>query len=143
MEIRVGPVSAGSVRLWVAYARTVLGQVLTGTGTRPATLSPDVVEAFETFLDTWDDLAASGEEFVWEADVDTERVEHLAHVWFTVAAGLADQAERRGFPMAPTEGEEFYQALVAALLDGLAHEGRSLQEFAEQLKDAWPGLKEP
>ena len=143
MEVRVGPVSAGSVRLWVAYARTVLGQALAASRERPASLTPDVVESFESFLDQWDDLAATGAEFVWEADLDTELIEHLAHVWFTLAAQLADQAEQRGFPLAPPEGDEFYQALVAGLLDGLAHEGRSLQEFAEQLKDAWPGLKEP
>ena len=75
------------------------------------------------------------------AAVDPERVEYLAHVWFQLAERLASEAEARGFPLSPPEGEEFYQALVSAILDALAYEGRSLLEFSEQLRGEWPGLK--
>jgi hypothetical protein len=140
MRVQVGPVPSGSVLIWVAYARTVLAQSLAHPGAHPP-MPSEAIDAFESFLDEWDDVAGQGTEFVWIADVDPERVEYLAHVWFQVAARLASEAEVRGFPLSPPEGEEFYQALVSAILDALAYEGRSLFEFSEQLREQWPGLK--
>src|SRR4051794_17526809 len=140
MLVEVGPVPSGSVTIWVAYARTVLAQALAHLGS-DAPLAEGAIEAFESFLDVWEDVAAQREVFHWSADVDAERVEYLTHVWFRLAARLAGEAEQRGYPLAPPEGEPFYQALVAAILDALAYEGRSLAEFSEQLREDWPGLK--
>lgn len=141
MRVQVGPVAAGSVTIWVAYARTVLAQALAHPHDRGAALPEEVIAGFEAFLDEWEDLASADTEFVWIADVEAERVEFLAHAWAGIVSDLAEQAEVRGFPLAPPEGDEFYQALVAALLDALAYEGRSMMEFSEQLRDGWPGLK--
>lgn len=140
MRVQVGPLASGSVTIWVAYARTVLAQALAHPGSH-APLAAEAIDAFEDFLDLWDDAARDTTEFVWSTEVDPERVEYLAHVWFRLAAELADEAEARGFPLSPPEGDEFYQALVSAVLDALAHEGRSTFEFAEQLREEWPGLK--
>jgi hypothetical protein len=142
MRVQVGPVTSGSVTLWVAYARTVLAQALSGSDPAVPAPAPEAVEAFERYLNTWEAIAERDTEFLWVADVDAEEIEFLAHVWFGMATALAERASKRGFPLSPPEGDEFYQALLRALLDGLAHEGRSLLEFSEQLRDAWPGLKE-
>jgi len=141
MRVQVGPVPSGSVTIWVAYARTVLAQSLAHPGVH-APLAIEAIDAFEDFLDAWDEAAQVGTEFTWTADVDPERVEYLAHVWFRLAAQLAAEAESRGFPLSPPEGEPFYQSLVAAVLDALAYEGRSMLEFSEQLREQWPGLKD-
>jgi hypothetical protein len=142
MRVQVGPVASGSVTMWVAYARTVLAQAISRHDADLGRIPLEALDGFERFLDTWDDLADRDTEFLWIADVDPEQIEYLAHTWFGLARALANQAERRGFPVSPPEGDEFYQALLHALLDGLAQEGRSLAEFAEQLRDEWPGLKE-
>ena len=142
MRVQVGPVASGSVTMWVAYARTVLAQAISRRDANLGTIPAEAINGFEHYLDTWADLAERDPEFVWVADVDAEQIEFLAHTWFGLARALANQAEKRGFPVSPPEGEEFYQGLVHALLDGLAHEGRSLAEFSEQLRDEWPGLKE-
>ena len=141
MRVQVGPVPSGSVTIWVAYARTVLAQAIAHPGQRGATLPDEAIAGFEAFLDEWDDLAKGDTDFIWVAEVEAERVEFLAHAWFGLAAQLAGEAQGRGFPLSPPEGEEFYQSLVAALLDALAYEGRSMMEFSEQLRDEWPGLK--
>jgi hypothetical protein len=143
MQVRVGPVAAGGVRLWVAYARTVLAQALAHLDAMVVGVPADVVETLEGFLDTWDDLARDGLEVTWVADVNRDALERVAHVWFAMAEWLAAQAERRGFPLSPPEGEEFYQALVAELLGALDREGRSLVDTAEGLQQQWPGLKLP
>jgi len=142
MRVQVGPVASGSVTLWVAYARTVLAHALARSDPAIAPVPHEAIEGFETFLTAWDEIAQDSTEFLWTADLDPEQIEFLAHAWFGLATALADEAEKRGFPLSPPEGDEFYQALVRALLDGLAQEGRSLLEFSEQLRDAWPGLKE-
>jgi hypothetical protein len=142
MQVRVGPVSAGSVTAWVGYGRTVLSRARDGTDGSP-TLEPAVRDLFEGFLDEWATLARHGGDVVWVADVVPEQVEFLTHAFYRLAAHLADQAERRGYPAAPPEGDEFYQALVAAIIDALGQQDRATGEFSEQLRQAWPGLKEP
>lgn len=141
MRVQVGPLPSGGVGMWIAYARTVIAQVLAHPNQLGTALSPDVVEAFEQYLDQWDDVAARGPEFLWTTEIEPERVEFLGRAFFTIADGLARAAQERGYPISPPEGEGFYQALVKAFLDALAQEGRSRLEFSEQLRDEWPGLK--
>jgi len=127
--------------MWIAYARTVIGQLLAHPDQVGASLPIDVVETFESYLDQWDDLASREPEFLWVTEVDPERVEFLGKAFLTIADGLARAAEARGYPISPPEGDPFYQALVQGFLDALAQEGRSRLEFSEQLRDEWPGLK--
>ena len=57
-------------------------------------------------------------------------------------AKMIDDAAARGFPISPPEGDEFYRALVLAILDGLFDAGGAHAEFAEHLRESWPGLKD-
>ncbi len=141
MRVQVGPLPSGGVGIWIAYARTVVAQIITHPDHTDVTLDPDVIEAFDRYLDEWEDLAREQSVFLWTTEVEPERVEFLGRAFFAIAESLARAAERRGYPISPPEGEEFYQALVKAFLDALAHEGRSRLEFSEQLRDDWPGLK--
>jgi hypothetical protein len=143
MRVQIGPVDAGSVTMWVAYARTVLAQALSRPAEHRITVPPETIEGFERFLDQWQEVAERDTTFVWVAEVDPDEVEFLTHAWFSIAGALAAEADKRGFPLSPAEGDEFYQALIAGVLDALASEDRSRQEFSEQLRDEWPGLKEP
>ncbi len=127
--------------MWIAYARTVIAQVLAHPDMLGTPLAPDVVEMFESYLVEWDAVAAESPEFLWVTEVEPERVEFLGKAFFSIAESLARAAEVRGYPISPPEGEPFYQALVQGFLDALAHEGRSRLEFSEQLRDQWPGLK--
>ena len=148
MHVQVGPVSSASVIAWVGYARAVLGQVGRSDPATIPMVSADAVTAFERYLTTWAEVAARDATFVWTAEVDPEEVEFLAYTWFTLAGQLqagspSGTAARRGLPTRPDASEEFFQSLVRSMLDALADEGRSLQEFAEQLRDDWPGLQPP
>ncbi|MGH2684030.1 MAG: hypothetical protein ACRDJP_00995 [Actinomycetota bacterium] len=136
MHIEVGPFPSASAQAWLKYARGVLDEVRAGSGTLP----PDIVTAFEAYLDEWDRAAATRPTFRWSGDADPEVVEYLLHAWFNLASSLARRAEERGVRTAPPEGEVFYNGLVQALLDALAEEGRAGSAFAEQLRTDWPGL---
>ncbi|MCC5950745.1 MAG: hypothetical protein JJU45_01485 [Acidimicrobiia bacterium] len=142
VELRIGPVPSGSVTIWVAYARTVLAQALsTGGGLPP--IDPALIEEMERHLDAWEAAATPDQPFLWTTEADPERLAYLAHTFLQIVQRLSEQAENRGFPIAPVDGEEFYQALIRGIIDAFEAEGRSFASFAEQLRDEWPGLKEP
>jgi hypothetical protein len=142
VELVLGPVSCASVRSWVAYARTVLAQAVSGTGSLPA-FDTQVIEELEGYLDQWEQAAQDGDEMQWRADADPERLQFLAHTFLQLVEHLADQAETRGFPVSPPEGDEFYHELVHSIIDALEVQGNSSSAFSEQLRDRWPGFKDP
>jgi len=141
VRLQIGPLPSGGVTIWIAYARTVIGQILAHPDQVGVHLEPEVIEAFDGYLAEWEQLAATNPEFLWVTEIEPDRVEFLGQSFLAIADNLARAAETRGYPISPTEGEEFYQALVKSFLDALAHEGRSRLEFSEQVRDRWPGLK--
>ncbi len=104
-------------------------------------LTPDALESIERYLDQWDEAAAEGPEFDWETDFEPEQLVALGGAWLEIAQALADDAERRGYPMSPPEGDEFYRALVTGFLDALERESGEYGELATRLRLDWPGLK--
>jgi hypothetical protein len=116
-------VPSDSVLMWLAYARTVLAQVITRRNTYGTTPSEDDVAAFEAYLDEWDLLANRDTEFRWITDADPDKVKQLADTWLHLAEGLADAAAKRGYELQPTEGKAFNDALIVAVLTALASEG--------------------
>ncbi len=141
MRVRVGPLSSAGVGLWIAYARTVITQTLVRPGQLEVTLTPDVVELLERYLDIWERVAAGCATFEWEAEIPTDEITSLGGTWFLIASHLAEVAERRGYPISPPEGEEFYRALITAFLNGLDDEGGEYAAMADELRAEWPGLK--
>jgi hypothetical protein len=141
MLVQVGPVASSSVTLWVAYARTVLGQHMAHPD-RSGAVDPALVEQFEHLLDDWDATAAQSTEFVWTQSLDADAIEVMARSFFDLVSELAADAERRGFPISPAEGDEFYWAVVNSMLDGLTAAGGSHAEVAADLAARWPGRKD-
>jgi hypothetical protein len=140
VRVQVGPLSSGAVISWVSYARDVLAR---GPGDDRAgpPLDADAVIVFEQFLDDWENRATRDDEFLWVADVDPDQARYLSHTFFSLVSELAREADRRGFPLAPPEADEFYRALVTAFLDALAQEGGDSSAFADELRESWPGFK--
>jgi hypothetical protein len=139
VRIELGPVSGASARSWIGYAREVIA---TRRAHDDETLPADLRAGFEVYLDEWE-AAARGGELRWEAEIAPEVVEYMVHGFYRVATRLAEEGERRGGRASPPEGDEFYHALVAALLEAMASEGAAAQEFAEHLREFWPGLDTP
>ena len=141
MRVRVGPLPSAGAGLWIAYARTVVGRAIVRPGELGVHLPPDAVESIDGFLDEWDAAAAEGPDFVWERDLEPDELVALGGAWLDIAGALARDAERRGYPMSPPEGDEFYRALVLGFLDALDRAGGEYAALAEQLRHDWPGLK--
>lgn len=109
--------------MWLAYARTVLAQVISRPDTYGTPPSDDDVAAFEAYLDEWDLLADQDVQFHWVTDADPDKVKRLADTWLHLAEGMAAEAERRGYELQPPEGKLFNDALIVAVLTALASEG--------------------
>jgi hypothetical protein len=127
--------------LWLAYARTVVSRAIVRPEELGVSLRPDDLEAIDTYLDQWDEAAADGPTFDWETELEPDRLVSLGGAWLDIARALADDAERRGYPLSPPEGDEFYRALVTGFLDALDREGGDYTELAVRLRLDWPGLK--
>jgi hypothetical protein len=140
MEVRIGPVSCGSARAWVAFAREVLGND-DGAAAKATGLPNEVVDRFCAYLDAWDAEADQGDPFIWSGEVDPEQLEYLAHSFLRIVDHLVEAAGRPESTGMPEEGDEFYQALVSSIIDNLSRQGRSESEFSEQLRERWPGLR--
>lgn len=134
----LGPVPAESARMWIAYARTVLARSVSGEGT---SIPEHVVLTFEEHLNAWED-ASQGTTMTWSGRVDPALLQSLAVAFREVVGDLAEQAEKRGYPISPPEGEAFYQALVASLIEALERDGAGASPLSDQLRSGWPGLKE-
>ena len=136
--LHLGPVPSESARMWIPYARTVLARSVGGEG---PPIPEDVVLAFEEHLNTWEE-AAQGTTLVWSGRIDPRVLQSLALAFRDIADDLAAQAEQRGYPISPPEGELFYQALVKAVVEALEHEDGAAKGLSDRLRSDWPGLKE-
>ena len=141
MRVRVGPLPSAGAGLWIAYARTVVGRAVVRPDELGVALPADAIETMDSFLDEWDEAAADGPTFVWETDLAPDQLLMLGGAWLDIATALARNAETRGYPMSPPEGEAFYQALVTGFLDALDAAGDDYAELAGRLRADWPGLK--
>lgn len=137
MRVVIGPVSAHSARIWLAYARDVVAEL--------GKLAPDecfatseVRRIFAGYLTDWI-RAARGDEFVWEREIEPEQVEYHVHAFHQVAMMLARREERTGEPQAPAGGEDFYAAVLTGTLNALEAEGQASAAFARHLGEFWPG----
>ena len=114
-----------SVLMWLAYARTILAQCLTEPGRYGVRLRAHEVAAFEAYLDEWDLIANRDMSFHWVTDADPDKVKALADVWYQLTEGMGAEAAKRGYELQPPEGKPFNDALIVAVLEALAAEGRS------------------
>lgn len=122
MRVEVGPVPSESAVMWLAFARTILAQVVVDPRAYGVDIGPDELAAFEAYLDEWEIIANQDVTFHWVADVDADKVRRLAETWVKLAEGMGRAAEARGYELQPQEGKEFTDALALAVMTALAEQ---------------------
>jgi hypothetical protein len=136
-RISVGPVPSASAMAFVSMARKQLADVDQASVLGQA-LTPDLVEAFEGFLDEWDRAAHAAPDMQWSLDVEPDYLEFAVNGLFQIVRYLDEQGDLgidADDPRLP-----FYRALVSGLLHALECGDSRNCEYAEQLRDFWPGL---
>lgn len=143
VEVRLGPLPAGSAATWVAYAVSVLDAIQGGT-TEVAPLDEQLVSAFRGYLAEWERAAdaAAGSPFEWHGRMDRDTLADLATAWLELMAVVSGRVEDLGLPVGPASGEAFYHALVAAIGEALdvAEDEQHAERLGDKLREAWPGL---
>jgi hypothetical protein len=136
-RIAVGPVPSDSTIAFVTQARKQLADV-DHAAVLTTALTPDLVEAFEGYLDDWDRAAHAGPDMQWSIEVDADYLEFAVNGLFQIVRYLEEVGD---LTIGPDDARlPFYRALVSGLLHALESEDESNLEYAEQLRAFWPGL---
>jgi hypothetical protein len=136
-RISVGPVPSASALAFVTQARKQLADV-DNAAVLASALTPDLVEAFRGYLDEWDRAAHAGPEMGWSVEVDADYLEFAVNGLFQIVRHLEETGDLTIGP--DDERLPFYRALVSGLIHALESEDITNFEYAEQLRDDWPGL---
>lgn len=136
VEVRLGPVDAAAARAWIENALTIMAAFRAHPGVLAEPVPDDVVEVFDRFLDTWRALAAATDDFYWVARAEVAEVERLVDCWARIDRMSDDQLTTLGVHWSPPEGEPFFHALTACVLEAVASR-REMHSLAQVLAGQW------
>ena len=143
MRVALGPVPSSSVTAWVDNA--LLGVSLAERGGRAfpfAAPSASLAPAIEFFAE-WVNVARADPEgeFRWAGDVDGEVALHLLRYWHNIGRAMLELSSEGEVPKLDPGAEQFADALLRALLDGLVAERRMESAMAERMWRSWPRIQ--
>jgi CheY-like chemotaxis protein len=136
VEVRLGPVDARAARVWVDNTSTIMAAVRAHPEVLAEPVPPDVLDVFDRFLGEWRPLAAACEEFYWVARAEVAEVERLVECWLRIDRMSDDQLAGLGVHWSPPEGQPFFHALTACVLDAVSSR-REMQSLAAVLAGQW------
>ena len=130
----IGPVASSAAAAWVMSARDTLRTVRA----HPELDVPlEVLTAFEDYVAQWAEIAATIDPFVWAGDIDAQLLRVLGAHWARLVT-LARTDSSVGLRPAPPEGEEFYNALAIAILEGASVD--DTEGFSERFEEVVPAF---
>lgn len=135
VRVKIGPVPAAATIAWTENTRRVVAAVRANPEKVPFAVPVTVLEDFDSYLDEWQREARDHDPFVWEGESDTARVKSLVQYWVNIDALSDDDMARLGVEWSPPEAEPFFEALVEAVIAGLAGESETAA-YARNVKAA-------
>jgi DNA-binding NarL/FixJ family response regulator len=136
VEVRVGPVSAAAARVWVANTTTILDAVAAHPDAFDEPIPSDVLAILRSFVDQWRDIAADADDFRWAARARPDDVERIVTSWAAIDLLSDDQLDEMGIHWSPPEGEPFFHALTAGVLEALRRHDET-RRLAARLSEQW------
>jgi CheY-like chemotaxis protein len=130
--VTIGPVASASVRAWANAARETLAIV---RARDDLGVTPDVLSAFDAYVETWAEVGEAIDPFVWTGEIDSEMLRRLAAQWARLVT-LARTDPASGLRPGPPEGEEFYNALTIGILEASAIDDR--EGFSAKFEEVVP-----
>lgn len=139
VEVRVGPVPAAAARVWITNTRTIIAAVRAHRDEFDPSVPADVLDLFDRFLDLWWSVAQETEDFRWVARAAVEDMQRVVEHWAAIDRMTDADLDRLGIRWSPPEGEPFFHALTAGVLQALVTRDET-QQLAAALKAQWdPG----
>jgi CheY-like chemotaxis protein len=142
VEIRLGPVDAEAARVWVNNTSTILAAVRAHPEVLDEPVPLGILDQFAALLETWRTLADATEDFYWTARGSAIDVQTLVDWWARVDRLSAEQMAELKVHWSPPEGEPFFRALTACVIDAISarHE---MDALVAVLRHQWPQNGEP
>lgn len=141
VEIRLGPVDAGAARVWVNNTATIIAAVRAHQEVLDEPVPPEVLDQFAALLESWRTLADATEDFYWTARGDAVDVQILVDWWARIDRLSAEQLAALGVHWSPPEGEPFFHALTACVMEAISAR-RDMQSLVAALKRQWPEISD-
>jgi hypothetical protein len=135
VSITLGPLPSEAVVAWVANSARLLD--LLPSESAPG-LPIETASDMHDLLREWHVKALTEPVFEWRRQIDPAQLALLVGHWHRLACRVADEAQRGNLPIADPVARPFYEALVAAALDGLEGAGGAHAELARELRVSWP-----
>jgi DNA-binding NarL/FixJ family response regulator len=134
VELRLGPVPSSTARIWIANTATIVASLRA----HPEVLAVpgEVLDVFDRFLEDWRITAAATEDFYWVARAEDAEVEWLVDWWARIDRMSDEQLAILGVHWSPPEGEPFFRALTASVLEAISSR-REMQSLAAVLATQW------
>ena len=134
--VRVGPVDSASARVWVPNTQKILDAVRAHPEVLERAVPADAFELFYSFLRQWGEIAATTEEFRWAARASAADVGRIVEYWAVIDRLTDEQLKLIGVHWSPPEGEPFFRALTAGVLQALGRQAET-QRLAALLGEQW------
>ncbi|HMR96593.1 MAG TPA: hypothetical protein PKE05_13730 [Microthrixaceae bacterium] len=129
---------SSSAIAWIEFALAAV-DAAAAESDDPALIDPEVAARLHELLEGWAQQARQTDVLALSFEVPPDDTEFLAHAFLRISDRWTSAADERGFDISPSEGDEFYNALVEAVIVGLEHaEDVSGVEFGEALRSTWP-----
>jgi CheY-like chemotaxis protein len=136
VQVQIGPVTARAASAWIENTRRILAAVVRHPEVLPEPAPADVVEIFTDLLDTWDEVNQGSDEFFWTARAASAEVLRLVEWWALIDSMSDDTLETLDVHWTVGEGEPFFHALTAGVLNALSAHATT-QELARVLSRQW------
>jgi len=136
VEVRVGPVPSAAARVWVPNTEKILAAVKAHPEVLERPVPADVFELFDSLLRQWDEIAETTEEFRWAARASAVDVSRIVEYWALIDRMTDEDLELLGIHWSPPEGEVFFRALTAGVLQALGRH-QETQRLAALLSEQW------
>jgi DNA-binding NarL/FixJ family response regulator len=136
VELRLGPVDSSAARAWVDNTSTIIAAVRANPKILAEPVPNEVLDVFDRFLVTWRALASATEDFYWTARAEAAEVERLVECWARIDRMSDDQLETLGVHWSGPEGEPFFRALTACVIDAVSSR-REMESLATVLAGQW------
>jgi CheY-like chemotaxis protein len=136
VELRLGPVPSAAARVWIANTTTIVAAVRTHPEVLGEPVPEEVLDVFDQFLDAWRTTAQATEDFYWVARGNANEVEWLVDWWVRIDRMSDEQLAELGVHWSPPEGEPFFRALTACVIEAVSSR-REMQALTATLASQW------
>jgi hypothetical protein len=139
VSVKVGPVASAIVVAWLANSRSIIHGIRAHRHEVSVVVDDDLLDLCDTLLAIWSDIAGKSDTFEWSAEMDSDQIRYMVDQWMAMASLTESDLDLMRCSWAPDWTAPFFDALLAAVIDGLERADKDAQDLARRLRSQPPG----